>query len=210
MFELLTTLVFGGIAIFFAIRLYSVLGRHEGHMEPPTAPDRPGRLSQEDDKPAGGLRPAFEGPAAAGLESIAAADPGFDPRHFVDGAKSAYRMISEAFAKGDVEMLRGLLSDKVFQLYEKTIRDREERGETCKIEIERIAAADITDAAHDAGHAEVTVAFKAEIATETLDKEGGRVSGDLGQLSTVTENWKFRRDTRSSDPNWVLASVAAQ
>lgn len=209
MFELLTTLVFGGIAIFFAIRLYSVLGRHEGHMEPPSAAKPAGDAARPENGAAPALRPAFDGPAAAGLESIAQADPGFDPRHFVDGAKSAYRMISDAFAKGDTETLRGLLSDTVYSLYEKTIKDRESRGETCKIEIERIADADITSASHDDGRAEVTVAFTAEIATETVDKDGQRVSGDLGQLSTVAENWTFQRETRSSDPNWVLAGVAA-
>ena len=100
MIELLSTLLFGAIAVFFAIRLYSVLGRREGHME---APARREVERPDGDKAdnAAHLRPAFEGPAAAGLEAIARADNSFDPHRFLEGARKAYEMIVEAFARGD-------------------------------------------------------------------------------------------------------------
>src|SRR5437660_5277116 len=37
----------------------------------------------------------------SGLDAMAAAEPGFDARAFLAGAKSAYEMIVTAFAKGD-------------------------------------------------------------------------------------------------------------
>lgn len=205
MVELLSTLIFGVVAVFLAFRLYSVLGRREGHMEAPQAGDA-GRLGQEGH--AAMLRPAFEGPAAAGLEAIAGADPGFDPERFIDGARIAYSMISEAFAKGAVETLKPLLSSSVFERYEAAIAQREEKGESYALEIERIAEAEITEAAHADNTAKVTVRFRAEIATETRDKDKTLISGDLGQLNTVREKWTFERRTDSSDPNWVLAGVA--
>lgn len=208
MFELLSTLVFAGIAIFIAFRLYSTLGRREGHMEAPPASD-PKARSVLSDTPQTHLRPAFEGRAAAGLEAIAAADNRFDPDSFVTGAQAAYTMIVEAFAKGDLEALRPLLADKVYQRYAAAITARNERKESVRTEIERIKSAEITEASHEGSMAKVKVSFEAEIATETLGETGERVAGDLGTLNTVRENWVFERRTDNANPNWVLSGVAA-
>ncbi|SDM18505.1 Tim44/TimA family putative adaptor protein [Maricaulis salignorans] len=208
MFELLSTLIFAGIAIFIAIRLYSTLGRREGHMEAPPASDPNARPSLSD-VPQSHLRPAFEGRAAAGLEAIAAVDPGFDPESFTSGARAAYTMIVEAFAKGDLAALRPLLADKVYQRYADAIAARNERKQSVRTEIERIKAAEISEASHEGHIARVKVSFEAEIATETLGENGERVSGDLGTLNTVRENWVFERRTDNANPNWVLTGVAA-
>ena len=53
-------------------------------------------------------------PLAAGFEKLAQADPAFSPREFLEGAKLAYEMIVEAFAKGDKPALKNLLSKEVF------------------------------------------------------------------------------------------------
>ena len=81
-------------------------------MAPPPASDPKGRAALSD-VPQAHLRPAFEGRAAAGFEAIAAVDASFDPESFASGARAAYTMIVEAFAKGDLAALRPLLADKV-------------------------------------------------------------------------------------------------
>ena len=118
-------------------------------------------------------------------------------------------MIVEAFAKGDLAALRPLLADKVYQRYADAIAARTERKESVRTEIERIKSAEITDASHEGHTARVKVSFAAEIATETLGETGERISGDLGRLNTVHENWVFERRTDNADPNWVLTGVAA-
>lgn len=207
MIDLLTILIFGGIAVFFGFKLFTVLGRHEGHMEAPSSDNvtpagvgMPGSASP--------LRPAFEGPAAAGLEAIASADSRFDPNEFVVGAKRAYRMIVEAFAAGDRDALSDLLAPDVLKRYISAIDAREKRGETVKSEIDRIKSADITEAEHHSGTARVKIRFEAEIATETRDEAGKLVSGDLANLAKTVEYWTFQRKTTSSDPNWELSSVS--
>lgn len=207
MAEVLSILFFGGIAVFFAFRLFSVLGRHEGHMEPPPAREPSSQdIGDHQERPS--LRPAYEGPAAAGLEAIAAADSRFDPTSFLDGARSAYEMIVIAFSKGDRETLKGLLADKVLTPYLAAIDAREARGETARTEIDRIRSTEIADAELENGIARVKVRFDADIATETVDGEGKCVSGDFAHVNSVKEYWTFQRDTTSMDPNWVLASVS--
>ncbi|WP_300542680.1 Tim44/TimA family putative adaptor protein [Maricaulis sp.] len=207
MIELLSTLLFGAIAVFFAIRLYSVLGRREGHMEAPASREVDQNRAERDAAQAQ-LRPAFEGPAAAGLEAIAQADTSFDPGQFLDGARKAYEMIVEAFARGDRDTLRGLLAPKVFDRYEAAIAKRETRGESVRTEVERIRSAEITEAGHSDNTATVKVHFDAEIATETRDSDGKVTAGDFSRLSTVHEDWVFQRRTDDSNPNWVLTRVA--
>jgi predicted lipid-binding transport protein (Tim44 family) len=51
---------------------------------------------------------------AQSLTALMRADPGFDPGHFLDGAKSAYEMIVTSFAAGDEETLKQLLGVEVF------------------------------------------------------------------------------------------------
>jgi len=207
MLDILPTLIFGGIALFFALRLYSVLGKKEGHMDGPVVLEgKPGDGGQA--AHASHLRPAFEGPAAAGLEAIASVDKGFEPNQFLEGARSAYSMIVQGFASGDKDTLKNLLASKVYDRYAAAIDERSERKETVKTEIERISSAEIIEATLEDLIARVKVCFKAEIATETTDNYGHPVSGDLGQLANVRENWVFERDTSAGDPNWVLSSVA--
>ncbi len=207
MADVLSILFFGGIAIFFGYRLYTLLGRSEGHMEAPQAPEKKrNTLPEQGDRPH--LRPAFDGPAAAGLEAIANVDSRFDPASFVEGARSAYQMIVTAFAAGDRATLQGLLAENVLKRYVKAIDDREARDESVKTEIDAIRAADITEAELFQGKARVKVRFDADIATETRDSTGKVVAGDLAQVNSVKEYWTFERDTSSADPNWVLASVA--
>ena len=182
-------------------------GQERGSYDGPVVLDgKPGDAGQGTGR--SHLRPAFEGPAAAGLEAIAAVDKGFEPNQFLEGARSAYSMIVQGYASGDKDALKRLLASNVYDRYASAIDERAERKETVKTEIERISSVEIIEATLEKMIARVKVCFQAEIATETLDNYGHPVSGDLGQLANVRENWVFERDTSDVDPNWVLSSVA--
>ena len=91
-------------------RLYMVLGRRTGHEPPPQA--RPSPLSA----PTPVAQPvpaALEAPtptAKGGLLEIQLADRSFDAARFLGGAQQAYTMIVDAFARGDRDALKPLLS----------------------------------------------------------------------------------------------------
>src|SRR5262249_58447765 len=67
---------------------------------------------------------------AAGLDAVVAADPSFDAKHFVTGARTAYEMIVTAFAAGDRRQLRSLLSKEVFDGFDAALTEPERRSET--------------------------------------------------------------------------------
>ena len=69
--------------------------------------------------------------AWAGLDAIAATDAAFSgPAFFIEGARKAYEIIVAAFAKGDRDTLRRLLSPDVFDGFAAEISGREARGES--------------------------------------------------------------------------------
>ena len=103
------------IAGFLALRLYSVLGKRTGHEQEPAlrpAEDRakvtvlqPGPMSQGGSDSVRLAEGLIAPGAEAGVRALIAADRSFDVPQFVDGAKSAYKMVLEAFWRGDREEL---------------------------------------------------------------------------------------------------------
>ncbi len=187
-------LILAFVAGFVLFRLYTTLGKRTGAerpAEPAPAPVQ-GELPRE--------RPVEPAPTGAahdgGVMAIVRADPSFDVDHFLAGARGAYEMIVAAFAKGDREALRGLLTPRVYESYQIAITKREEGGGNGP-ELVRLKSIELVDAALDGGIARVAVKFEAELA------EGAHGVRD------ARERWTFERDVRSSDPNWRLARVTA-
>lgn len=196
--SLIEILVLAVVAGLVLMRLYSVLGRRTGaeRSNQPQAQPQPaqGPLPRmgEDRR----QQPSLGALAASGdgLVDIARVDPSFDPDHFVQGARGAYEIIIGAYAKGDREALRGLLTPRVFNTYVAAIEAREAKGEKGP-ELVRLKSAEIADAALEGDIARVAVKFEAELA------EG------VHHLRDTKERWTFERNVRSHDPNWQLARV---
>jgi predicted lipid-binding transport protein (Tim44 family) len=190
-------LVLAVIALVVVMRLYSVLGRRVGSERPEARPAPASAEVGQQGAPAAPVpAPApYTGAASGGVADIVRADPSFDVAHFLMGARKAYEMIVQAFASGDRDTLRPLLTERVFASYEKAIADREAAGGKGP-ELVRLRTADLADAELDGDVARLAVRFEAELA------EG------LHGLRDTKERWTFERDVSSRNPNWRLAGVA--
>ena len=215
------------VAGFIFFRLRKVLGRRTGNERRPSertsdqADDRQG----DDDKVVslpdrGNIRHddndfqveaeeeaslwAEDSPVGAGLTQIKLANHDFEPAAFADGAKSAYEMIVGAFASGDRDSLRNLLSDQVYENFVGAIEDREDRGHTLETKIVAINGAEIVEAEMKDKIAEVTVKFVSEMISVNRDEDGENLPDQPDGSHEVTDIWTFARDTRNRDPNWQL------
>lgn len=148
-------------------------------------------------------------PAHAGLLDIARQDPGFDPAHFVRGAKAAYEMIVTAFAEGNKKLLKQFLSREVYDGFAEVIGERESRGETVDTSFVGINKADIIDAETKSKTARVTVKFVSQLITAVKNRNGEVIDGDPKQIREVTDIWTFAREVASRDPNWKLVATQA-
>jgi predicted lipid-binding transport protein (Tim44 family) len=228
------TIIFLALAVFIFLRLRSVLGQRTGRERPPydpysareqvrPAPEKvvalPNRTTEAAAKPvdAASATPgerwkdiAEAGtPLAAGLDAIAGADSGFDPKHFLIGARTAYEMIVSAFAEGDRRALKGLLSRDVYEGFEAAITEREKRGATVENRFVSIDETAITNAELRGRTAQVTVRFHSKLVSATRDKNGNVMEGSADKVTDVTDVWTFARDTSSRDPNWKLIATEA-
>jgi predicted lipid-binding transport protein (Tim44 family) len=149
----------------------------------------------------------YEDGAAAGIRAIIAADPGFDVARFLEGAQSAYRMILEAFWKGDREELRHLAGDDVLTSFEEAITERESAGHQLDNRLVRIDRAIIQDAELKGRIASITVRIDADIAAVTRDSSGEMIAGTLTDAVPAKDLWTFRRTLGSDNPNWLLVET---
>jgi len=158
----------------------------------------------------GGIRAAILPNAAAGIAAVRAADPTFDPLSFCDGARMAFTTIVEAFAKGDTQPLRGLLDGPTFASFEAAIRGRAERQEKAETTLIGFEASDVAAAEMQGSNAQVTVRFVTEQINVLRNAEGQIADGNPNEVQRVVDLWTFRRDTKSSDPNWVLIKTESE
>lgn len=201
------------VALFIGLRLYSVLGERTGHEQQPilkpaesdarAAPPVTQPVASQP-APADSGDMAFVPTAGPGVRAILAADPSFDVARFLDGAKSAYKMILEAFWKGDLEALQGHVEPHVYEAFEGSVEQRKKDGLTLANRLVTIDQAVISEATLERGVAIVTVRFEADIAAVTRNSEGQVVAGSLSDAVQTRDLWTFRRDTGSPDPNWLL------
>jgi predicted lipid-binding transport protein (Tim44 family) len=200
------------VALFIGLRLYSVLGERTGHEQQPILkPADPARAAPQVTQPA--VTPpapadsgdmAFVPTAGPGVRAILAADPSFDVARFLEGAKSAYRMILEAFWKGDLDTLRSHVDPHVYEAFATAVEQRKKNGLTLDNRLVTIDQSVISEATLERGVAVITVRFEADIAAVTRNSEGQVVAGSLSDAVQTRDLWTFRRDTAANDPNWTL------
>jgi len=225
-FQFFDIILFGMIAVFLILRLRSVLGRRDGHEGGFT--DIFNR-SAENDKAENGAQgkndnniiplPGHEDdsledvlqepetPLEKGIREINSVDAAFAPGEFVSGARIAFEMILGSYASGDTDTLKPLLSAEVYSNFERSIREREEEGQTMEETLVSIRAAEVIEAYLEGTIANVTVKFVSDQVHALFDKEGTLVEGDPNHIIQVTDFWTFARNTRSRDPNWSLVAT---
>lgn len=208
-----TIVVLALVFVFVALRLWSVLGSRTGHEQTLTKPvertaaPRTVPVVGNDSVPAISQEAVTAPAAAGGLRAIASADPSFDPQRFVEGAKSAYGMILEAFWRGDRESLGKLVEGEVADAFNHAISEREEAGETLDNRLVAIEQAQIEDARVENTIAHVRIRFDADIAAVTRDRDGNVVAGSTSDAVPTHDVWTFSRAVKSPDPNWMLTET---
>jgi predicted lipid-binding transport protein (Tim44 family) len=191
--QFLDIVIFAMIAVFLGLRLRSVLGRRNSDQAapPPVAPpdgiiDLSSRRQSAD---------ATRDPLSAGLGQIGALDQDFHPDQFLQGAQAAFEMIVNAFAAGDQNALRPLLSEKVYADFCQAIEARSQNHDDHRMTLVHIVSATLTEAQLRDGVAEIAVRFVSE------------QRGTDGHEVRLIDLWRFARKLGSRDPNWRLVAT---
>lgn len=220
--DLIDLILFGAIAVFLVLRLRSVLGRRDGHEwprdgQPPVS--APPKQRSDDAKvvvlPDAKTAKTPAAPSAsqdqpAGITQIQLADSSFTPEGFLEGASAAFEMTLTAFADGDRETLKALLSEQVYGDFEQAISADEAAGHNRKTTLVALVEAKIEEAVMDGKIASVTVSFLSDQINVVYDSQDCVVDGNPNDIERVRDLWTFTRDTRSRDPNWALSATDSE
>ena len=187
-FEYIDIILLAMIAGFIFLRLRGILGRRTGHKE-----------SVDSNFPHDFLA---EKKLKNKSDQII-----FDEKakeDFLKGAKIAYETVITNFASGNLKSIKYLLDKKVFDQFKEALEERENKGFKSETTFIGIDSASIKEHNKINNILEVTVDFVSEIISCVKDKDSKILSGDPEKVKKVFDTWKFTKDPRSNNPNWLL------
>ena len=138
------------------------------------------------------------------LSFIHKLDRNFDIGGFASAAQDAFVIVVEAFAKGDRETLKDLLSGPVYASFDQAISEREQKGETIATEIHAIRKVEVLSAHVEKPMGYITLRFIADETAVIRDKDGDIISGDPDRITEMNDIWVFSRNLKSKDPRWLV------
>ena len=192
-FEYIDIILLAMIAGFIFLRLRGILGKRTG-FEGKTSPQFENVLKKVHQEKKTNPKEDFDERAQ---------------NEFLKGAKIAYETIITDFSDNDNKLIasKPLLSKKIFDDFNKALKDRSDRGHYAEITFIGIKSADIKEHKKIDKAIQVTVDFVGEIITCIRDKEKKIISGSPDKIKTIYDTWTFSRDIRSASPNWLLVNT---
>ena len=192
-FEYIDIILLAMIAGFIFLRLRGILGKRTG-FEGKTSPQFENVLKKVHQEKKTNPKEDFDERAQ---------------NEFLKGAKIAYEKIITDFSDNDNKLIasKPLLSKKIFDDFNKALKDRSDRGHYAEITFIGIKSADIKEHKKIDKAIQVTVDFVGEIITCIRDKEKKIISGSPDKIKTIYDTWTFSRDIRSANPNWLLVNT---
>ena len=125
-------------------------------------------------------------------------------KDFLKGAKIAYETIITNFASGNLKNIKSLLDKKIYDQFNDAIKERKEKGHISETTFIGINSALIKEHQNKNTILEVTVDFVSEIISCLKDKDKKIISGNPDIVKKVYDTWKFSKDVKSTNPNWLL------
>ena len=132
-----------------------------------------------------------------------------EKKEFLKGAQIAYETIVTNFSKGKLKDIKSLLDINVYEQFNSALNERNSKNYSSETTFVGINSAEIKDHKQNKNMLEVTVEFVSEIISCIKDKENKIISGDPEKIKKVHDVWKFSKDSRSNNPNWLLIDTQA-
>ena len=191
-FEYIDIILLAMIAGFIFLRLRGILGKKTGF--------------EED------INPSFHRKTPEAKSEVKLNSETFDEKakkEFLKGAQIAYETIVTSFSKGKLKDIKSLLDINVYEQFNTALDERKSKNYSSETTFVEINSAEIKHHQQNKNMLEVTVEFVSEIISCIKDKENKIISGDPEKVKKVNDIWKFSKDSRSTNPNWLLIDTQA-
>ena len=182
-------IIFAAIAAFIIYRLRSVLGKRTGFQK--EVIDKKPKFEKEE-------QTKKEVPSLLDnqtkLENVYRKVNNFDHKQFLDGAKKAFEIIITSFNSGDKKTLKGLVSNDVYQAFEKAI---DENTNDPTAQFYSLIIESVKDAKVENNIISISLNFISE----------QMINNDEGKIIKNKDTWTFEKAVNSSSPIWTLTQT---
>ena len=204
-FPFLDIIILGLLAVFLGFRLKGLLGDRSGYSGDVTDTDQ--IKSEDPNENQNVIKLNNKTINGEGLNFLKKADPNFDEKEFLEGAKNAFQLIIKAFADSDIEKLKPLLDYDLFNSFTKSISEREAKQERQFSDVVSITNFEIIKVNVNSNLASITLKIVSEQIKYLVDKKDVLLEGNNEKSETIKDKWIFERDISSTNPNWKLVET---
>ena len=205
LFPFLDIIILGLLAIFLGFRLKGLLGDRSGYsgdLKNPDAVNKEERIENQNVIKLNNTTINGEG-----LDSLIKADPGFNEKEFLEGAKNAFKIIIKSFSDSEIESLKPLLDYDLLNSFTKSISEREARQERQFSDVVSFKNFEIIKVNINDNLASITLKIVSEQIKYLVDKNDVLLEGNKDQSEIIKDKWVFERDISSTNPNWRLVET---
>ena len=138
------------------------------------------------------------------LNRLQKMDSSFNIDRFLEGACIAFKMIVEAFASHNRDVLEQLLSPSVYKKFQSTLKKREQAQQTISIEVTEILSTTIEKIDVKEEEASIRVKFLSEQITVKANADGEIIDNPDRKAAQKTDVWTFEKSFDSLSSVWLL------
>jgi len=189
--QIFDIILFAAIAGFIIYRLRSVLGKRTGFQKKPT--DHQPKYKELKEEEQNQKIPSLLDNQLK-LETVYKNVSNFDHKQFLDGAKKAFEIIITAFNNGDKKTLKNLVSQDVYNAFEKAIDENTNNPSAQFYSL-------IIDSVENAKVENNTISISLNFISEQM------LNNDEGKIVKNKDTWTFEKPTNSSSPIWILTQT---
>ena len=180
-------IIFAAIAGFIIYRLRSVLGKRTGFQKEISGMKEPEKKDAAEPKKIPSLLDN-----ELKLQIVYEQVKDFDHKQFLDGAKKAFEIIITAFNNGDKKTLKSLVSNNVYEAFDKAISESTNNPSAQFYSL-------IIEGVEDAKVQNNTISIN--FISEQM------LNNDEGKIIKNKDTWTFEKQVNSSSPIWILTQT---
>ena len=204
-FPFLDIIILGLLAVFLGFRLKGLLGDRSGYSGDLKSPDAIKQEKITENQNVIKLNNKFIN--GEGVDFLIKADPSFNEKEFLEGAKNAFKIIIKAFSDSEIEKLKPLLDYDLLNSFTKSISEREARQERQVSDVLSFKNFEIIKVDINDNLVSITLKIISEQIKYLIDKNDVLVEGNKDHSEIIKDKWVFERDISTNNPNWKLVET---
>ena len=131
----------------------------------------------------------------------------FNEDNFLKGSQNAVEMVNDAFSNKDIDTLKSLLSEHVFENFKKQIDTLINQNRILKSSLISFLSSKINNIYIENKAILIDVLFEMEQINFVEDKDGKVIMGNKKKIEKVKEKWVFEKKISNKDNFWIINNI---